>query len=138
MKTSIQTCWKGNLQFDSQIDGHSIVTDAPIVDGGDNSGPSPKKLMLAALSGCTSVDVAMILKKMRVNYDDLIVRVDAEQTDETPSQYTAMHMTYEFTGRDLDPNKLRKAVKLSQEKYCGVSMMYNKIMDITWEIKCQP
>ena len=135
MKTSIQTHWKGNLQFNLQIDGHSIITDASITDGGDNNGPSPKKLMLGALSGCTGVDVAMILKKMRVDYDDLVITVDAEQTDETPSQYTAMHMTYEFSGKDLDPNKLRKAVQLSQDKYCGVSMMYKKIMDITWEIK---
>lgn len=137
MKTSIQTRWKKNLQFDSQVDGHSITTDATDADGGDDSGASPKKLMLAALSGCTGVDVAMILKKMRVDYDDLVITVDAEQTDETPAQYTAMHMTYEFSGKDLDPDKLKKAIVLSQEKYCGVSMMYKKIMDLTWEIKCR-
>lgn len=135
MKTSIQTRWKKNLQFDSQIDGHSVVTDVAQAYGGDDEGPSPKKLMLAALSGCTGVDIAMILKKMRVEYEDLVITVEAEQTEETPTQYTAMHLIYEFSGKDLDPDKLKKAVQLSKEKYCGVSMMYEKIMDITWEIK---
>ena len=134
MKASIQTRWKKNLQFDSQIDGHSVVTDVPPAYGGDDEGPSPKKLMLAALSGCTGVDIALILKKMRVDYDDLVITVEAEQTEETPTQYTAMHLTYEFSGKDLDPDKLKKAVQLSKEKYCGVSMMYEKIMDISWEI----
>ncbi len=135
MKTSIQTRWTKNLQFDSQIDGHSVVTDVATAYGGDDEGPSPKKLLLAALSGCTGVDVAMILKKMRVDYDGLVITVAAEQTDATPSQYTAMHLIYEFSGKNLDPDKLKKAVQLSKEKYCGVSMMYEKIMDITWEIK---
>ncbi len=48
-----------------------------------------------------------------------------------------MHLTYMFKGVDLDRNKLEKAVKLSEEKYCGVSMMYKKMMDITWEIKIE-
>lgn len=135
MKTYIETHWNKNLQFESHIDGHRIITDVDPTYGGDNEGPSPKKLMLAALSGCTGVDVAMILKKMRVEYDDLIITVEAEQTDENPTQYTAMHLIYEFNGNNLDMDKLNKAVQLSKEKYCGVSMMYEKIMNLSWEVR---
>lgn len=134
MKTSIKSQWLGNLKFDSRIDGHSVVTDAPVQDGGEGGGPSPKKLMLAAVAGCTGVDVAMILKKMKVEIDDLVISVDAEQTEETPATYTGMHLTYEFYGKGLDPEKLKRAVALSQDKYCGVSLMYRQFMDISWEI----
>ena len=137
MKTSIQTRWNKNLQFTSQVDSHAVITDVPPAFGGDDQGASPKKLMLVALAGCTGVDVAMILEKMRIKIDDLVITVEAEQTDESPSQYTAMHLIYEFFGEDLDPAKLEKAVVLSHDKYCGVSMMYKKIMDITWEIQCR-
>ncbi len=123
------------MAFESRIDEHRIVTDAPVEVGGDNSGASPKKLMMVSLAGCTGVDVVDILKKMRVDIDDLIITVDAELTEETPSLYKSMHIIYEFIGSDLALDKLRRAVELSQDKYCGVSMMYKKIMDITWEIK---
>ncbi|PLX92198.1 MAG: osmotically inducible protein C [Desulfuromonas sp.] len=136
MKTEIESVWKGNLQFESHIDGHRVLTDVPTEYGGDNAGPSPKKLMLSALAGCTGVDVAMILKKMRVEIDDLVVKVEAEQSEETPSQYTSMHLIYEFSGKDLDTDKLKKAIELSHDKYCGVSMMYKSFLNITWEIVC--
>ena len=137
MKTSIQTSWKDNMAFECRIDEHSIITDAPVDAGGDNSGASPKKLMITSLAGCTGIDVVLILKKMRVKFEGLVITVDAVLTEEAPSLYESMHITYEFSGSDLDVDKLKRAVELSQEKYCGVSIMYKKIMDITWEIKYQ-
>lgn len=135
MKTSIQSNWKEKMKFISRVGQHEVVTDAPIEAGGDDSGASPKKLMMVALAGCTGVDVVDILKKMRVEIDDLQITVEAELTEDVPSLYSSMHIVYDFTGTDLDHQKLRRAVELSQEKYCGVSMMYKKIMDISWEIK---
>lgn len=137
MSAAIETNWKGNLTFDSDVGGHSIVTDAPAAFGGDDHGASPKKLMMASLAGCTGIDVVTILKKMRVDFDDLRIRVDAELTDEEPSLYSSMHITYVFKGKDLAIEKLKKAVELSQEKYCGVSMMYKKVMKISWEVEIE-
>jgi len=62
-KHSIKTSWKGGLAFEADINGHKITMDAPIEEGGQNSGPGPKKLQLVALSGCTGMDVVSILKK---------------------------------------------------------------------------
>lgn len=135
MKNSVKTRWKGNLNFSSQVGDHEVVTDAPELHGGDNAAPSPKPLMVAALAGCTGVDVISTLKKMRVELEDFSMEVESEQTEDIPSVYTSMHIIYEFKGKDLDPNKLKRAVELSQDKYCGVSAMYKKIMDISWEIK---
>ena len=134
MKTSIETRWKSNMAFDSQVGDHSVITDAPASVGGDDTAASPKKLMMVSLAGCTGVDVVSILQKMRVEVDDLTIRVDAELTDEEPSLYTAMHITYIFKGNNLPEDKLERAISLSQDKYCGVSMMYKKIMEITWEM----
>lgn len=135
MENSIQTKWKTNLAFDSEVGGHHVITDAPVSVGGDDSGASPKKLMMVSLAGCTGIDVVAILKKMRVEIEDLRITVEAELTDEEPSLYSAMHIIYDFKGDKLPHEKLKRAVELSQDKYCGVSMMYKKIMDITWEIK---
>jgi len=136
MKNSIQTRWKKNLLFESMVGKHKVITDAPAEAGGDDTAASPKKMMMVALAGCTGVDVAEILRKMRVEIDDLLITVEAELTDDVPSLYTSMHIIYEFKGKDLPINKLNRAVELSQEQYCGVSMMYKKMMSITWEIKC--
>jgi len=125
------------MTFVSQMGEHNIITDASIDAGGDNSGTSPKALMMTSLAGCTGIDVVLILKKMRVEIDDLIITVDAELTEEVPSVYSSMHITYEFKGKDLNIDKLERAIKLSQEKYCGVSIMYKQIMKISWEINYQ-
>ncbi len=135
MKSSITTEWQGNLTFSSDIGGHKIITDASKQYGGDDSAPSPKPLMMAALAGCTGIDVATILKKMKVDIEDFSIKVESEQTDEIPSTYSSMHVIYTFKGDKLNLEKLTKAVELSQEKYCGVATMYKKIMGITWEIR---
>jgi putative redox protein len=135
MKSSITTTWQGNLAFSSQVGDHAVRTDASTSHGGESSGPSPKMLMMVALTGCTGVDVAAILKKMRVEIKDFTMTVESELTEGVPAVYSAMHLIYEFTGENLDREKLRRAVELSQDKYCGVSAMYRKIMDISWEIR---
>ncbi|MFW5774371.1 MAG: OsmC family protein, partial [Tangfeifania sp.] len=92
-------------------------------------------LMLAALAGCTGMDVVSILKKMRVDVKDFNVTVEGDLTEEHPKQFSKMHVIYEFKGKNLPMDKLRKAVNLSEERYCGVSATYRKAMEITSEIK---
>ena len=72
---------------------------------------------------------------MRVEPTYFNVKVEAEMTEEHPKHYTSMHITYEFKSENLDIEKLHKAVEMSQEKYCGVSTVYRKAMEITHEIK---
>lgn len=135
MKTRITSVWQGNLAFVSTVGDHQLRTDAGLAIGGENSGASPKMLMMVALAGCTGVDVAAILKKMRVGVEGLEIVVEGELTNDTPSLFSSMHIIYHFTGRDLPPDKLERAVRLSMDSYCGVSAMYRRIMDITWEIR---
>ena len=135
MKHTVDTAGLGNMKFDAVVSGHHVAMDALPVVGGSDEGARPKELMLAALAGCTGMDVVSILRKMRSEPEALNIRVEAEMTETHPKHYTAMHIIYEFTGKELDMEKLDKAVKLSQDQYCGVSAAYRKGMEITYEIK---
>lgn len=135
MKEAIQVKWSGDMAFDATVDGHSIMLDAKPEHGGQNKGPRPKQLMLVALAGCTAMDVVSILNKMRIGLEDLNVTAEGELTEEHPKHFAAMHIIYEFKGEDLPLDKLQRAIELSQDKYCGVSAVYKKVLDLTYEIK---
>lgn len=135
MKQVLKTAWMGKMKFDAVVSGHHLMMDAVPEVGGEDAGPRPKELMLASLSGCTGMDVISILNKMRQEVDSFNITVEAELTEEHPKHYFKLHLIYEFKGNNLDIEKLKKAVDLSQEKYCGVSAVYKKAMEITYEIK---
>ena len=124
-----------NLAFEAAIDGHKIIIDAKPEVGGTDKGPRPKPFMMVALAGCTGIDVASLLKKMRIDVDEFNVKVEGDITEEHPKHFTGMHIIYEFKGKDLPPDKLERAVELSQNRYCGVTESYRKAMKLTYEIK---
>ncbi len=134
MKSSITATWKDKMAFEVEVAGHKIMIDAKEEVGGENRGPQPKPFMLVALGGCTAMDVISILKKMRVELDDFKVRVEGDITEEHPKHFYKMKVIYEFTGKDLPMDKIKKAVSLSEERYCGVSASYRKAMELSSEI----
>jgi putative redox protein len=134
-KDIVKTKWVDGMAFECEISGHKVTIDAVPEVGGKDLGPRPKALMLASLGGCTAMDVISILKKMRVEVKDLNVIVEGDLTDEHPKHFYKMHVVYEVTGKNLPIDKIKKAVNLSEERYCGVSAVYNKAMEITSEIK---
>src|SRR5664280_1305811 len=87
MKEIVNTKWLSNMAFESDINGHKIVIDADPNVGGENRGPRPKPFMLAALGGCTAMDVISILKKMRVEVDSFNVKVEGDLTEEFPKRF---------------------------------------------------
>jgi putative redox protein len=135
MKHVVDMAWTDKVAFKTDMDGHKVVIDATNESGGSDLGPRPKKLMLTALAGCTGVDVVMILKKMKVEPEAFNVIVEADVTDEHPKHYSKMKVIYQFKGKDLPKDKLEKAIKLSEEKYCGVTAVYKKAMKMEREIR---
>ncbi|MCE4564071.1 OsmC family protein [Maribellus sp. CM-23] len=135
MKHVVDMAWTDKLAFEGDMDGHKVIVDATEEAGGSDLGPRPKKLMLTALAGCTGVDVIMILKKMKVEVEAFNVIVEADVTEEHPKRYYKMKVIYQFKGKNLPLEKLEKAVKLSEEKYCGVTAAYQKAMDVESEIR---
>lgn len=134
-KHVIKTEWKGDMAFEADVNGHKVIMDASTESGGHNLGSSPKKLMLVALSGCTGMDVVSILKKMRVDLEKCSIEVQGDVAEEHPKRYTKMHVIYKFTGKNLPMDKLEKAVKMSEETYCGVEALYRMAIEVTSEIK---
>ena len=135
MKHSIKTVWRENNIFDTELDGHSLTIDLAEEAGGNNAGPRPKKLVLAAATGCTGLDVVEIIRKMRIDVKSFNINVEAELTTEYPITYTSMNVVYEFEGENLPKEKLERACKLSFDKYCGVMDLIKKAIPVTYEVK---
>ncbi len=127
MKTT--TTWKGNQEFESIQDHNSIK-----LDGNRQKGFNPKALLLSGLAACTGIDVADILEKMRVNFRDLSVDAEADQTDTHPKVFKDIELTYHIKADAADEDKIDKAIKLSLDKYCGVAAMLKKNSDIHYKL----
>lgn len=120
--TSAKMVWKSGFQFEGVSKfGAPIVTDEGVESGGTGEGYSPVELVLFGLIGCTGIDTIMILEKMRQKVTSLEIQADAERPDDYPRLFTKVTLTYKYTGENLDPERVKQAVKLSQEKYCTVS-----------------
>ena len=130
----ITTKWMGNMAFESNNpSGHSLKIDIATEDGGDSGGFRPKALMLSSLAGCSGLDVASLLKKMKLEVDEFTIETIANLTDEHPKFYDKVTVEYHFHGKNLQEKKLQRAVDLSIEKYCGVMEMFRQFAEL--EIK---
>ncbi len=114
--------------------GHVAVMDTTEASGGNDSAPTPKEMLLFALGGCTGMDVVSILRKMRIEPHSVEVVVTGEVQPEAPRAFTTFHLEYRFEGEGLPLPSLERAVVLSQEKYCSVSMTLIPNHVITWAI----
>lgn len=130
----IETQWMGKMQFNSLVNGHTIIMDAPERVGGEDNGPIPKPFVLTALSGCTGMDIVAILRKAQKEVKELTITVTGELSKQQPIEYVSMHVTYNFTGDENFRDAALDAVTISQEKYCGVSHMLRKAIPVTWEV----
>jgi putative redox protein len=123
------TTWKKKHEFDSYHDENKIQ-----IDGDKENGFGPKALLLAGLAGCSGVDVVDILEKMRVDFSDLVIETEAEQTDEHPKVFKEIRLTFRVKTDSGNEDKVRKAIELSLEKYCGVSAMLRKNSPINYKL----
>jgi putative redox protein len=120
MKLEARIDWEQGLAFKASLDGHEFTIDGTPEAGGRDLGPRPKGLTLVSLAGCSGMDVISILGKMRVKVDQFRVTTEALLADEHPRKFQEIKVTYIFAGAVIDPEPLRKAIALSEEKYCGV------------------
>ena len=130
MTTKASMKWVKDMLFDAEVSGHHILMDADTQWGGKDQGARPKPLLLAALSGCSGMDVVSILDKMKVPEYTFNVEMEADSTSEHPITYHTIRMNFLFEGEDLPKDKFVKAVKLSTERYCGVMAMLKKAANI--------
>jgi putative redox protein len=133
-KHEIETQWMGKMQFNALINGHSVIMDAPERAAGDDNGPIPKPFVLAALSGCTGMDIVALLRKAEQSIEDLDMKVTGELSKQAPMQYVSIHVQYIVKANASAKEAVLNAVNDSQEKHCGVSSMLKKAIPVTWEI----
>ena len=138
MTHQISTKWLGGMAFEATNPGGNFRIDADIEIGGTNNGLRPKALMLDALAGCTGIDVASLLPKMKVAVDTFHIDVEGDLTEEHPKYYHSVRVVYHFYGNDLEKEKLQKIVNLSVEKYCGVMEMFRKFAQVDVKIEYHP
>ena len=117
-------------------DGNTIQTDGSEAIGGEGKGVRPMQLLLMATASCSSIDIVMILNKMRVAFDDLKVEVEAEsEMMDTYSRWKTIHLKFIIIGKDISVKKAEKAAKMSIEKYCSVSKALEHSSEISWEVE---
>ena len=131
---AVTTVFNDHMAFTATINGHIVRMDTTADDGGEDSGPSPKRLMLASLAGCTGIDIVSILNKMKVEFSDFSIGVHAALSNEHPKIYNHVKLTYKIKLAEEDKSKMIKAVNLSTEKYCGVYAMFKTFAKMDTEI----
>jgi len=130
MKTS--TKWKHDGIFESnQVGSNKGI----IIDTDRKEGPGPKSLLLSGLAGCSAIDVVEILKKQRVEFSDFTIDVEAETTNEHPKVFKDIFVLYSIRTEPSNETKVKKAIDLSLEKYCGVSAMLKKNSAIHYKLQ---
>jgi putative redox protein len=114
---------------------HAVLMDGPPTAGGRNLGPRPMEMLLIGTGGCTCFDVVSILKKSRQAISDCYVELNAERADTEPKVFTRIHMHFVVKGKDVKPEAVDKAIKLSAEKYCSASIMLGQTAEITHDFE---
>ena len=115
--------------------GHCVVMDGPPEHGGRNLSVRPMEMVLLGLGGCTAYDVVHILQKSHQAVTDCVVEIDAERADETPAVFTRIQVKYLVRGRNLSQQGVKRAVELSAQKYCSVSIMLAKTAEISHDFE---
>jgi putative redox protein len=128
--------WAGRMTFIGKAGtNHLVPMDTSAEFDGDNAATKPLELLLVALGGCTGMDVVPLLRKMRQNVTAFDINVTAERSEEHPKVYTKIDLEYVVTGSNLEEDKVRRAVDLSQEKYCSVSAMLRKSCPVSYAVR---
>jgi putative redox protein len=135
MKESVNVKWIDGMAFEADVMGYKIMIDSDPEHGGQKRGPKPKPMMMVALAGCTGMDIVSLLKKMRVDYDEFDISVEGELSEEHPKKFVKMTILFKIKGQQVDRNKVKKAIELSKEKYCGVSVSYKEVMELDYKLE---
>lgn len=120
---------KEKLKFTGNIEG------SPEVFMDSENGPTPMELVLVALGGCTGMDVISILQKMRQDVKGFEINLLAERANEHPKVFTKINLEYVVYGSNIDESAVKRAIELSQEKYCSVGGMLKKSVELTYSYK---
>lgn len=125
MEMNVRASWMGKRHFQAiGPSGHPVSMDAKEDAGGEDQGNRPMELLLMGLTGCTGIDVTMILERMRQSVQNLQIDARGIRREAYPQAFTEIHITYDMEG-DIQPAKAWRAISLSEQKYCSASSSLN-------------
>ncbi len=129
---SFRVEWKNDMLFEGITpSGHRVSMDTTVEHGGSDSAPTPMQMVLLALGGCTGMDVISILKKMKNLPDEFYMEIESERATEHPKIYKSTTIKYIFKG-DVKEENVKKAIELSQSKYCSVSAILKGVGEVKY------
>lgn len=127
--------WVGEEKFVGvSPSNHAMAMDS---DRESNTAPGPMEMLLLALGACTATDVIIVLKKKRQRLESLEIVVSGERAAEPPMVWTKLDLVYRLRGQ-LEEAAVRRAIELSQEKYCSVEAMLKKTAAMTSRYEILP
>lgn len=130
--------WIANMQFVGKSDSqHAILMDTSPEKGGTDTAPTPMELLLISLGGYTGMDVVSILRKMKINFKSVNIEIKGERTSEHPRVYKKIELVYKVKGNNIPNDKVKKAIELSQEKYCSISAMLKPRVEINYVVEME-
>ncbi len=115
--------------------GHTFLMDGAPEAGGRNLGVRPMEAVLVGTGGCTAFDVVLILKRSHADVTDCVVELESERAETDPKVFTKIHFHFIVTGRNLKPELVDRAIRLSAEKYCSASLMLGKTAELTHDFE---
>ena len=115
--SQVKVKWIGGKQFvGTDSTSHSLVMSS----SEEGTGLKPSDLLLLGLGGCTGYDIIIILEKQRQKITDLEITISGEQDPEPPWTFRRIEIEYLLRGKGLKEEAVRRAIQLSEEKYCSV------------------
>lgn len=136
----IDLVWRGGMEFHAKTSsGNSLVFDSDSDSESKSTGSSPLDFLLAAIAGCTAMDVVSILQKKRQDLQSYSITVEGARPEpgQYPRPFTSIFLRHSFSGTNLDPLAVARAIQLSEEKYCSVlaTLRQNPHVVSTWSIE---
>ncbi len=128
---TVRATLETGMRFDVETgSGHHVILDAAEHNGGQNSGPQPMEMLLVALAGCSGMDILTILRKKRQDISGYELRIHGMRSEEHPKVYLDITLEHVFSGHNIRPEAVERAIELTEERYCGASAMLGKTATI--------
>jgi putative redox protein len=89
------------------------------------------ELMLMGLGGCMGYDVLTILRRMRMEVTGYRLHLEGKRADDPPAVYTEVRLEHVIAGKDLEPEKVERALALAADRYCSAWAMFAKTAKLT-------
>jgi putative redox protein len=124
--------WDGGMRFTATTEeGDSLTMDTDAESGGEGHGFRPVKLVLVGLGGCTGMDIVWILKRQRQEVTGLEMNLTGTRRENDPRYYEDVQIEYVVRGRNLRESAVKRAIELSEQKYCSVRGIFRPEVKVT-------